>query len=414
MLTDSALKNEEKLPELRRNYPLFRFVGGNVISFFGDQIYLIALPLIVLAITGSPLSMGMISALERLPIVLQPITGILSDRLNRKWLLMICDMGRCLIIGLLGVLFILEHLHLWELTMAALLIGVMSQIYNTSQFASVPHLVRRNDLQFANSINAGLSNTAVLLGPTLGGLIISLYNPGYALLVNSFSFFISFLSISSVALTPRGKIPSKQSFVKEIKEGFQFVLQKKPILFTNLAILTSMFGTTFFLTLMIFHLKESVHLSANQIGWLVSIGGIGSISGSICTYFLIKQMSYRTLLFLSSVLGGISLLFFSDCHTYIGLIVYNAMGTFMASIMNPCIVTIRQLLTPDHLLGRVQATSRFMAWVLLPLSAFLAGVLAQAIGTHLTIFIGGIFTTLSSVFYLHPSLNHVTKKGEKV
>ncbi|HET7627084.1 MAG TPA: MFS transporter [Bacillales bacterium] len=404
----------QAFPPLKRNYPVFRFIGGNVVSFFGDQIYLIALPLIVLALTGSALSMGTVAALERLPILLQPAAGILADRFDRKWLLLLCDIGRCLVVGVTGVIFIAGGLVMWQVYTAAFLVGLMSQIYNASQFASVPQLVRKDDLQAVNAVNSGLAQTAVLLGPGLGGLIISFYNPGYALLINSFSFLVSFLSIASISIK-KTTLPERrsQTFFADLTEGFQFVLHTKPILYTNLAILLSMFGTTLFLTLMIFHLKDTIHLTAQQIGWLISFGGVGSIFGALSTNFFVKLFSYRRLLFTASVLGGLSIVLFSYAHSFAALMVFNAMGTLMASMMSPCIVTIRQTLTPDHLLGRVQATSRFMAWVLLPVSAFLAGVLAEVFGTSATILLGGVISVVASAFYLHPSLKRKMVKWEE-
>jgi MFS family permease len=406
-MTDQATLKmiDEQVPQLKNNYPVFRYMAGNLISFLGDQIYLIALPLIVLSLTGSPLIMGIVSALERLPIWLQPLTGVLADRLNRKNLLMVCDLGRCLIIGLLGVFFIMGHLDMWCVYVGAFAIGTLSQIYNTSQFASVPKLVRKSDLQAVNSLQSGFLNTATLLGPGLGGMIISFYNPGYALLINSCSFFISFLAILSISLGQQElNYEKRKSLYSEIGEGFKFVIKTKPILFSNLAILTSMSGTTLFLTLMIFHLKEVIDLSAVQIGWLVSLGGIGAIVGALLTNVLTKRMSHRTLLFVSSFLGGISIILFSYAHTFVWLVLFNALGDLLASMMNPCIITIRQTLTPDHLLGRVQATSRFMSWIFLPLSSFLAGAIALKLGSYHTILIGGIISSLAALFYLHPSL----------
>ncbi|WP_226530384.1 hypothetical protein [Metabacillus niabensis] len=92
-MNDSAVKVEskEKVPEFKKNFQVFRFIGGKLDSFFGDQIYLIVLPLIVLAITGSPLSMGIVAALERLPIHIQPFTGVLADNFIRKRILLLCD-----------------------------------------------------------------------------------------------------------------------------------------------------------------------------------------------------------------------------------------------------------------------------------------------------------------------------------
>ncbi|WEG12182.1 MFS transporter [Pullulanibacillus sp. KACC 23026] len=405
-MSDPAVSIRDKqLPRLRRNYPVFRFMGGNLISFFGDQIYLIAFPLIILKLTGSPLSMGIVAALERLPIWLQPVTGVLEDRVNKKRLLLICDLGRGVLIGLIASLYLLQHLDMWEIYGGALLIGMMSQIYNTSQFASIPRLVREQDLQAANSINSSFSKTAVLLGPGLGGWIVSFYNPGYALLINSLSFFVSFLTVASLPIvTAKSPSRSNVSFYKELMEGFRFVFKTKPILYTNLSILISMAGATLFLTMMIYYLKTPRHLTADQIGWLLSLGGAASILGALSTNWLLKRVSRRGLLFGASFIGGLSIILFSCAHSFVWLVICNAIGDFLASIMNPVIVTLRQALTPDHLLGRVQATSRFMSWIFLPLSSFLSGVLALHLGSAGTILIGGLLSAGASFFYLHSSL----------
>ncbi|PFA67681.1 MFS transporter [Bacillus sp. AFS015802] len=398
------LNQLDEFPPLKKNYSVFRFMGGNLVSFFGDQIYLIAIPLMVLSITGSPVSMGIVAALERLPILLQPFAGILSDQFNRKRLLLLCDLGRCILVGMIGILFIMGALEMWMVYPVVFGIGALSQIYNTSQFASVPGLVRREDLQAVNSLNSGIFNLAVFLAPGLGGLIISFCNPGFALLINSISFLVSFLAIASLRMKVKERIPSTYSIWGEIREGFEFVAKTKPILYTNLAMVSSVFGTTLFLTLLVFHLKDSVQLNTVMIGWLLSMGGVGAIAGAVASSLLRKRFSYRGILFTSSVIGGLSILCFGMLDSYFALVIMNAVGTFCASMMSPCIITIRQTLTPDHLLGRVQATSRLMTWVFMPLAAFLAGVLAEAIGTNLTIMLAGTISTLASIPYLHHSL----------
>ncbi|WP_257475113.1 MFS transporter [Bacillus sp. MCCB 382] len=397
-----SINQMHELPPLKKNYSVFRFMGGNLISFFGDQIYLIAIPLMVLSITGSPVSMGIVAALERLPILLQPFAGILSDRFNRKHLLLLCDLGRCLLVGVIGVLFILGILEMWMIYPAVFGIGLLSQIYNTSQFASIPGLVRGEDLQAVNSVNSGIFNLAVFIAPGLGGLIISFFNPGYALMVNSVSFLLSFLAIASLRMKEK-KVPVI-SIWGGIWEGFVYVVKTKPILYTNLAMVASVFGTTLFLTLLVFHLKDSIQLNTVSIGWLLSMGGVGAILGAVTSSLFRKRFSYRSILFGSSVIGGLSILCFGWMESYTGLVIMNAVGTFCASMMSPCIITIRQTLTPDHLLGRVQATCRLMTWVFMPLAAFLAGLLAESIGTHYTIMLAGAISTLSSIPYLHHSL----------
>ncbi|WP_231566568.1 MFS transporter [Pontibacillus marinus] len=208
------------LPELKRNYPVFRLMGSNLVSFFGDQIYLIAIPLIVLAITGSPLSMGIVAALERLPVLFQPIAGVLADRLNRRGVLLACDIARAILVGVLGILYLQDSLMIWELYIGAFIIGLITQLYNTSQFATIPQLVRKENLQIINSINSGFLNTAVFIAPGVGGLLISFYNPGYALMINSFSFLVAFLAIITISIDEPSKKEYNHSFLYEIREGF--------------------------------------------------------------------------------------------------------------------------------------------------------------------------------------------------
>jgi MFS family permease len=401
------VESKEKVPEFKKNYPVFRFIGGNLISFFGDQIYLIALPLIVLAITSSPLSMGIVAALERIPILIQPFTGVLADNFNRKKILMVCDLGRFITIGTLGIFYIMDNLHIWEVYVAAFVVGVLSQIYNTSQFASVPKLVQKKDLQLINSINTGIFQTAVFIAPGLGGILISIFNPGIGLIINSLSFFVGFLVILSLNIESNlkeEKINSSKVFA-DIKEGFNFVINQKPILYTNLAMLFSVFGTTLFLTMFVIHLKSTVGLDAIRIGYILSIGGIAAIVGVLITNVLKRYYTYRGILFIAGVVGGVSIIALGLFDSFFWLAIMNALGTICAAIMSPCIVTIRQKLSPDHLLGRVQATSRFMTWLLMPVSALAAGIIGEHMGTTPTLLIGGIIAALASCIYLHPSLS---------
>ncbi|MGI8316291.1 MFS transporter [Halobacillus mangrovi] len=394
-----------EIAEFKRNGQVFKFIVGNLVSFFGDQIYMIALPLIVLAITGSPLSMGIVATLERLPVLIQPVAGVIADRFNRRTILLVCDLLRALIVGALGMLHITGSLLMWEVYVGSLAIGVLTQIYNTSQFASIPRLVLKKDLQLANSVNTGIFNMAVFIGPGLGGILVSFFHPGWALLLNSVSFFVGFLTVLSLKLAEEVHNEIPKTWWGEIREGFVFVKNQKPILYTNLAMLFSVFGTTLFLTMMIVHLKLSVDLSAAQIGWLLSIGGGGAVAGSLVTNVLKKTFSYRTILFTAGFIGGISIILFGVSETFINLAIMNMIGTISAAIMSPCIVTIRQVLTPDRLLGRVQATSRFMTWVSMPVAAFLAGVLGEHLSTGFPIIIGGVISTLATFIYLHPSLS---------
>ncbi|WP_082231991.1 MFS transporter [Halobacillus massiliensis] len=389
-------------PPWKKNFPAFRLIGGSVVSFFGDQVYFLTLPLIVWALTGSPLAMGITAFLERLPILLQPFLGVLADRYPRKRLLILCDISRGILIGIIGCLHIAGQLQMWQLYTAAFGMGILSQLYNTAQFASIPSLVLKADLEKANAVNGGLFQAAVLLGPGLGGMIVSVYHPGYALIINSISFFLALAAVLTLPIQPHEA--ERKNMWREMKEGFAHVFHIKPILYTNLAMMISVFGTTLFLTIMVFHLKEEAQLSATAIGWLLSSGGASAVFGALITPYLKKKWSYRQILWTAAFIGGLSIIGFSQTNSYWVLLVMNATGTMAASIQSPCILTIRQKLTPAGLLGRVQATSRLISWISMPAAALSAGIFSEAISTNFTILLGGLLATAASMVYLHPSL----------
>lgn len=406
-------EKKHSYPSFKHNYPAIRFLGGNLISYIGDQIYLIAIPLIVLAITGSVLSMGIVAAIQRITNLFHPFAGPIVDNFNRKIIMLVCDSGRAILVGIVGVLFLINRIEIWHLYIAAFLIGILSILYNTAQFTLLPMIVNNEELQLANSIESSSFNIAVLLGPTLGSLIISLYNPGYALIINSISFFVAFFTVLSI------KFPEKEykesinqsfltRFISELVEGFKYVIKIKIIFYTNIALLISTFGTTFFTTIMIIHLKETIHLNIKLIGYLLSIGGLAAIGGSLITNILLKRYSYKNIFLYSFLIGGLSIVLFGFTDSYLLLIISNAVGTLAASAINPCIRTIRQNYSPTNLLGRVQATSRFMTWLLLPIAAFLAGFLSDKLATSNVIMVGGVISASACLVFLHPKVRQMS------
>lgn len=105
----------QPIPRFGRNLPIFKFMGGNLVSLFGDRIYLIALPWLVYNLTGSAVAMGTVAAAERLPNLLQPIMGTLVDRIDRKKIMLFCDAARCLLLCTIGTLDVYGRLRMGEL-----------------------------------------------------------------------------------------------------------------------------------------------------------------------------------------------------------------------------------------------------------------------------------------------------------
>jgi MFS family permease len=407
----SLRKNSHQEPEpLYKNVKVMNLLGSKFISFLGDQIYLLALPLIVLQITGSAVSMGIIAAVERIPVFFQPIAGWIADTFNRKRILCFSDLSRGVLLLLLAVLYQTSTLEFWHIAAGALFMGWLTQLHNAAGFAFLPHLVQKQRLHEANVWDEGLFQTAIVIGPALGGLLVSMTAPGVGLFLNALSFFLTFWMITKIHIEYKNKVTSFNrrtffhAFTTEIKEGFKHVFNTKIIWYTNLALMISTFGTTMFLTLLIFHLKEVLLLKPAEIGIILSLGGIMAIAGALITNRMSRIFRYQTILMFAHLAGGLSIIGLAYSTTFLTVAITNAIGVLAACMINPCIRTIRQTYTPDVLLGRVQATSRWMTWILLPVSAMLSGYLASFTSSEFTITIGGVVTASTFLFYLLPAV----------
>lgn len=407
-----SLKKEafQKPEALHKNPRLMQLLGSKFVSFLGDQIYLLALPLIVLQITGSAVAMGIIAAVERIPVFFQPIAGWMADTFNRKKILCISDLSRGGLLVFLSILYQTNTLGFWHIAAGALMMGWLTQLHNAAGFAVLPHLVSKEHLHRANAWDEGLFQTAIIIGPALGGLLISITAPGIGLLLNAISFFLTFAIIYNMKVEHKYKVTLLarntffRTFTSELREGFKHVFNTKIIWYTNLALMISTFGTTMFLTLLIFHLKDILRLTPTEIGVILSLGGFMAIVGALVTNRLSRTFKYQTILMIAHLMGGLSVIGLAVSSTFLAAALMNAIGVLAASMINPCIRTIRQTHTPDHLLGRVQATSRWMTWLLLPVSAMLSGYLASVTSSEMTIIFGGAITATTFIFYLLPAV----------
>lgn len=402
--------SHQETQPLYKNVKVMNLLGSKFISFLGDQVYLLVLPLIVLQLTGSAVSMGIIAAVERIPVFFQPIAGWIADTYNRKRILYFSDLSRGFLLLLLAVLYQTNTLEFWHIAAGALFMGWLTQLHNAAGFAFLPHLVQKERLHEANAWDEGLFQTAIVIGPALGGLLVSMTAPGAGLFLNAISFFLTFWMITKIHIEHENKVTRYKlhtffhTFASELKEGFKHVFNTKIIWYTNLALMISTFGTTMFLTLLIFHLKEILFFKPAEIGFILSLGGLMAITGALLTNRMNRVFRFQTILMIAHLTGGLSIIGLAISETFIAVAITNAIGVLAACMINPCIRTIRQTHTPDHLLGRVQATSRWMTWLLLPVAAMVSGYIAASTSSSFTITIGGIVTASTFLFYLLPAV----------
>src|SRR6266568_194728 len=169
--------------------------SGQLVSAFGSQVSVIALPLLIVYLTGSPALAGLISALGTLPgVVLSLPAGALIDRWNRKSVMIVCDCGRAIIMGSIPVAAALGHLTIFHLALAILLEGILTTFFTLAQSASLPRIVEKEQLSQAVAQNQGLWASSQLLGPALGGLFYGISRT-FPFLLDGISYAFSACSL---------------------------------------------------------------------------------------------------------------------------------------------------------------------------------------------------------------------------
>ncbi|SDD06942.1 Predicted arabinose efflux permease, MFS family [Terribacillus halophilus] len=380
-------------------HPLSRLMMSTTMAAMAGQVYSLLLPLLVLEVTSSAIAVTIAIAAERSTMLLQPLIGPLLDRSNWKYVLLLADLTRFLCFLLLSVLAATGQLNLLLICFISICIGFAGQFYQGAQFTAIPYLVSGRQLHYANSLESALYQLTIVIGPSLGGavlLFLSTYNSLIAVCI------LSLLAVWLVLLLPYDQHTSSlrafsiSNYIQELKEGFLFIYHQKEIWYTNLISLISNFGVQFLIVLLVIYIDKLTN-DPMLIGIVLSSGGIGAMLGTFLGFVADRFSTYRQILFVAKVIGGLSIIFVGLTETIWLAACLNMIGTAAAGAVNPIIKTIRQRYTPRHLLGRVQSTSRFITFTLLPAASIFAGLLSEWIGIGTTILIGGCIASTASV-----------------
>src|SRR5579864_2873387 len=196
-----------------RNWQFLVLWSGQTISIMGTQVSTLAIPLLVLALTGSPAQAGIVGALRLVPyLVLSFPAGVLVDRWNRKWVMMVADTIRGLALSSLPLAFFLGHLTIVQVYLAALVEGTGFVFFTIAQIASLTRIVAGSRLSQAAAFSETSASLATLFGPTLAGVMISLgrtvaSGAAAGLLVNGASYLVSVFSLAFIRV-PLQRDPS--------------------------------------------------------------------------------------------------------------------------------------------------------------------------------------------------------------
>lgn len=401
---NSALVNTPAMPRASRSSrpglgkAYWRLLSSAGLSDLADGITKVALPLVGIAFTRSPVLIAGLSFAVTLPWLLFALqAGALADRLDRRKAMLCANCARAFLIAVIVVAIALGAGSIWALYVVALSVGVAETIYDTSAQSIVPQIVGRDQLSRANGRLYAVQLAAnQFIGPPLAGVLVA---------VSAAVAFAAPAALWVVAVGVLLFVPGQFKIERElnttiradIAEGLRFLWGNR--LLRTLATMVGLFNvatTAAMAVLVLFAVgpKSAMGLSQEAYGLLLAATAAGSVIGSFLAEWVTRVLGRARALAISLVGGalflGIPALTANPYVIGAGFFV----GGIGVMFWNVVTVSFRQRITPDRLLGRVNSCYRLVAWGTMPLGAALGGLLAQWLGLRTVFAVFAVLTLL--------------------
>jgi len=395
-----------------RNFRLFWF--GQLISLIGTWMQSIGQAWLVLELSHNALTLGLVGALQFLPVLFFALFGgVFADRWPKRKVLLFTQSSAMILAFVLWILIITGVVQIWQILVLATLLGFTNALDMPTRQAFVGEMVAREDLPNAVALNSSLFNMARIVGPGIGGLIIALLGVGPLFLLNALSFIAV---IVGLALIDQNRLfvhekhlgegdHVKQGTLKSVREGLSYVFHTPSVaLIIAVVGIISLFGINFNVVLPLFA-TDVLHVGATGFGFLSSAFGIGSLLSALWLAWANRRPSIRQML-IGATAFGITEILFALSHTYILSLVLIAAVGFAQIAFSAIANTTLQTVSPNHLRGRVMSVYMVVFAGSTPIGNLFTGGLADPFGASIALLAGAGLSLAAAIggwFYRKPA-----------
>ncbi|MFI5980302.1 MFS transporter [Streptomyces sp. NPDC051555] len=372
----------------------FRFLlAGAAAGQIGAQVTLVALPLVaVLELKAPAFQVGLLTAAETAAFLLIGLpAGAWVDRMRKLSLMIRADVVRALAMASVPLAAVADVLTMAQLYVVALVVGVATVFFDVAHQSYLPELLPREHLVAGNGALETVRSSAQVAGPGLGGGLVQLVGAHLAIVADAIGYAVSALFLLAIR-RPESKpepVPGA-SLRKEVGEGLRFVLGHPLLRIIAMATGLGNFFTAMLMATQTVYLVRVLDLAPAAIGGMLSASAVGGLAGALCAGRLARRFGQARIIWLSSlVTGPFALLWPLSGKGPAAALFAVASGAvfFGAVVYNVAQVSFRQTQCPPRLLGRMNATLRFLMWGTLPLGALVGGAVAEASGARAALWI---------------------------
>jgi DHA3 family tetracycline resistance protein-like MFS transporter len=367
---------------------------GMCVSLLGDGAFLVALAWQVYQLTDAPTAMGVVGIAMTVPtIAFLLVGGALSDRLNRRHLMLVADVARMLAAAALAVLSLSGALEIWHVAVLVAVYGTGQAFFAPAFDAMVPDLVPQHQLAQANALDQLIRPIALrMLGPAIGGMLVGAAGAGAAFALDSASFAVS--GVALLLMRPRvvARDPVRaSSVVGDLRDGWRFIRERRWlwVTFASAAVAYLLFMGPVEV-LVPYVVKHDLGAAASDLGLIFGAGGLASVLVAIALGELGLPRRSITFMYLAWTVATVAVVGYglgtAVWHLMLASAVFNALETAGTIIW----VTAKQQHVPSGMLGRVSSLDWLISIGLLPLSFALTGPVSALVGAQTTLVLAGI------------------------
>ncbi|MCP2243076.1 MFS transporter [Lentzea aerocolonigenes] len=388
-------------------HPDFRRLWmGDTISQFGANVGMTVIPLLAAGVlNATPLEMGLLAAASTIAFLLIGLpAGVWVDRMRRKPLMIAMDIARAALMVSVPVAWWLDLLDLPQLIVVSLAVGVCTVFFDVAYQSYLPSLVGRGQLVEGNSKLQASLQVAEASGPAIGGYAAQFLGAANGVLATGLGYLSSaYFLLRIKTVEPAPELHPEPHLRREIAEGLRFVFGNHTLRKIVACTGTSNFFHGIQQAVMVLFLLKTVGLSEGTAGLVLSAGGIGGVLGAAFAHKIGLVVGQARMIWLIPLVTwpfSLALPFTSNGLGLVLPMVGQAVTVFGVVVYNIGQVSYRQTICPDHLLGRMNASTRWVVWGTMPLGALLGGGLGSWIGIVPTLWVALLGSLLGVVWIL--------------
>ena len=386
----TAMQDDRRADSVWGNGDFVRLWLGGTISIFGSLVTRTALPFAaILALGAGPIEIATLRALQLLPgLLLGLFAGAWVDRLRRRPIMIVADVGRAALLGSIPVAAVAGVLGLGQLYLVAFLAAGLTTFFDVADRAYLPTVVEQDQLLPANSALTASASVAEFSAFGVSGFLIQLFSAPLAIAVDAVSFLVSALCLGSIRRPepPRPPVAGREPVLREIREGLRLV-GGSPILraLTGAGaashVMWGIFGTSYLL-----FASHDLGLGPAAIGVIAGLGGAGSFVGAVLAGRSGRRLGVgRTILLgmIGFTIGSAFIPLAPAGALVLGaacLIIQQLVGDCAGTLFEITQVSLTQSVVEDRLLGRVNGSIRFFEDVFQLAGTIAGGVIAELLG----------------------------------